>query len=79
MSIAQIMIALFAVIAMVSSVAAETPETRVNQILDRLTNANANRDHVMIVAHRVGRTANGERIVAENSLSALERAIDLGG
>ncbi|MGF1476375.1 MAG: hypothetical protein ACFB6S_12495 [Geminicoccaceae bacterium] len=27
-------------------------ETRVEQILDRLVNANANRDHVMVVAHR---------------------------
>ncbi len=52
--------------------------TRVEQILERLTNANANRDHVMVVAHRGSWWQGGEVVLAENSLSAIDRAVEIG-
>lgn len=53
-------------------------EPVVEQILDRLTNANQNRDHVMVVAHRGSWWKDGKIVLAENSLSAIDRAVSLG-
>lgn len=64
------------------AVAAASPlaaqEARVEQILDRLVNANANRDHVMVVAHRGSWWKDGEVVLAENSISAIDRAVEIG-
>lgn len=53
-------------------------QSRVDQILDRLINANENRDHVMVVAHRGSWWKDGVIVLAENSLSAIDRAVELG-
>lgn len=39
---------------------ANASTSKVDQIIDRLENANANRDHVLIVAHRGLWNKNGE-------------------
>lgn len=52
--------------------------TRADEILDRFINANAHRDHVMVVAHRGGGRSNDRADPAENSLSAIEHAIEIG-
>lgn len=53
-------------------------QSRVDQIIDRLTNANDNRDHVMVVAHRGSWWKDGRVELAENSLSAIDRAVEIG-
>lgn len=53
-------------------------EPLVDQILDRLIHANQNRDHVMVVAHRGSWWKDGKIVLAENSLSAIDRAVSLG-
>jgi glycerophosphoryl diester phosphodiesterase len=53
-------------------------EPLVEQILDRLINANQHRDHVMVVAHRGSWWKDGKIVLAENSLSAIDRAVSLG-
>jgi glycerophosphoryl diester phosphodiesterase len=52
--------------------------TRTSQILQRLNDANAWRNHVMVVAHRTGWKENGRMVRAENSLDAIRNAIALG-
>jgi glycerophosphoryl diester phosphodiesterase len=53
-------------------------QTRVEEIRDRLINANAHRDHVMVVAHRGSWWKDGKIVLAENSMSAIDRAAALG-
>ncbi|WAJ29770.1 glycerophosphodiester phosphodiesterase family protein [Antarcticirhabdus aurantiaca] len=57
---------------------ASAEETRSDAIVERFRDANAWRGHVMVVAHRGGWMEDGEIRLAENSLSALERAVELG-
>ena len=47
----------------------------VDQILERLNNANKNRDHVMIGAHRGLWRKEGYPIYAEGSLSSIEKTL----
>lgn len=68
---------------LLATVVAASTHTRcapshVSQILERVNNANEHRDHVMIVAHRGGWMVGGKIIIAENSIQAVERAIELG-
>lgn len=60
------------------SPAVHAAETRAEQILERFSNANQWRDHVMIVAHRSGGLQAGKTRYAENSLAALNAAIAAG-
>ncbi|WAJ31026.1 glycerophosphodiester phosphodiesterase family protein [Antarcticirhabdus aurantiaca] len=53
-------------------------ESRVDEILDRLRNANQHRDHVMVVAHRGSWWKDGEIVEAENSIASIERSVRLG-
>ena len=53
-------------------------ETRADEILTRLHDANRHRDHVMIVAHRGLWNRAGENIYPEGSLSSVQKAIGLG-
>lgn len=54
------------------------PLSRTDLILERFEHANSWRDHIMVVAHRAGVRENGKVVRAENSLGAIETAIDLG-
>ena len=54
------------------------PATRVDEIVERFVNANANRDHVMVVAHRGSWWDDGKIVLAENSISAIDRAVGIG-
>lgn len=65
-------------IAILVSLPAHAATMRADQILERFVNADQWRDNVMIVAHRGAAFANGEEVVAENSLAALDRAVSLG-
>lgn len=56
--------------------AAESPRTA--EILERLENANQWRDHVMVIAHRGGGLAENRTRFPENSIAAVENAIELG-
>ena len=47
-------------------------------IVERFVNANANRDHVMVVAHRGSWWDDGKIVLAENSISAIDRAVGIG-
>lgn len=58
--------------------AAEAQSSRVDQIRERLENANRWRDHVMVVAHRGGGLAEGRGLYPENSVAAVEAAVALG-
>jgi glycerophosphoryl diester phosphodiesterase len=58
--------------------AASADETRLAEIRERLQNANAWRDHVMVVAHRAGGLQKGKTLFPENSLAAARNAIELG-
>ncbi|TPV94905.1 MAG: glycerophosphodiester phosphodiesterase family protein [Myxococcales bacterium FL481] len=53
-------------------------DSRVDEIIYRLVHANANRDHVMVVAHRGSWWKDGKIVLAENSMSAIDRAVDIG-
>lgn len=57
---------------------AQAGDTRAASIIERFRHANEWRGHVMVVAHRGGWMENGEIRLAENSLSSLKRAIELG-
>ncbi|MEO1020311.1 MAG: glycerophosphodiester phosphodiesterase family protein [Pseudomonadota bacterium] len=50
----------------------------IEQITDRLRHANSNRDHIMVVAHRGSWQRGGKSVLAENSISAIDRAVGLG-
>lgn len=52
--------------------------SRTDAILDRFQHANQGRDHVMVVAHRGGVREGGKIVRAENSITAIEAAIELG-
>ncbi|KQS81052.1 glycerophosphodiester phosphodiesterase [Rhizobium sp. Leaf384] len=66
-------------VAIVATLPAQAVDnTRTDRILERLRNANAWRNHVMVVAHRTGWKENGRMIRAENSLDAVRNAIALG-
>ncbi len=60
------------------STPAWSQESRVDEILDRLRNANQHRDHVMVVAHRGSLWKDGEIVEAENSIASIERSVRLG-
>ncbi|ANW26269.1 hypothetical protein BA953_19070 [Vibrio coralliilyticus] len=66
------------VVASLVSLPSLANETHVDKIIERLENANDNRDHVMIVAHRGLWIKNGEPIYAEGSLTSINKAIELG-
>lgn len=51
---------------------------RMQQMLERLENANQWRDHVMIVAHRGGWKEGGQIRNAENSIAGVKNSIELG-
>ena len=70
----------FLVLAVLSALAGPAwgQESRVDEILDRLRNANQHRDHVMVVAHRGSWWKDGEIVEAENSIASIERAVRLG-
>jgi glycerophosphoryl diester phosphodiesterase len=69
----------FALVGVLSAVPATAGDvTRTSAILDRLENANAWRNHVMVVAHRTGWKENGRMVRAENSLDAIGNAVALG-
>jgi glycerophosphoryl diester phosphodiesterase len=60
------------------SASAAAEESRMQQIAERLENANQWRDHVMIVAHRGGGLAERATRFPENSIAAVKDAISLG-
>jgi glycerophosphoryl diester phosphodiesterase len=60
------------------SASAAAEGARMQQIIERLENANQWRDHVMIVAHRGGGLAEGATRFPENSIAAVKDAISLG-
>lgn len=53
-------------------------DARIEEIRERLTNANQWRDHVMVVAHRGGGLQAGKMLFPENSIAAVVDAIALG-
>lgn len=57
---------------------AAADSTRVEQIKERLENANLWRDHVMVVGHRGGGMDGWKSRFPENSVAAVENAITLG-
>lgn len=57
---------------------ADQDAQRAAAILDRFLHANQWRDHVLVVGHRAGVQENGQVVRAENSLAAIEAAVDLG-
>lgn len=76
MRVIRIAALLCGLVCLVAPAVAET--TRTDQILERLSNANSWRDHVMVVAHRAGGLADGKRRFAENSRAAVSEATRLG-
>ncbi len=54
------------------------PTNHAESILERLENANAHRDHVMVAAHRGLWNKDGQTIYPEASISSVRKAIDLG-
>lgn len=54
------------------------PADRADRIRERLADANAWRDHVMVVAHRGGGLAGGKRLYPENSRASVAAAIRAG-
>lgn len=62
----------------ISAGAVSASVLRADQILDRFRNANAWRDHVIVVAHRGAAFREGVEVVAENSIASLNRAVELG-
>lgn len=67
----------FALFITVTAVSA-TEQSCVDEILNRFINANANRDHIMVVAHRGSWWENGEIVLAENSISSIDRSVEIG-
>jgi len=66
------------VLAALTAEVAHAADTRVEQIRQRLENANQWRDHVMVVAHRGGGVAAGRSLYPENSVAAVRASIALG-
>lgn len=60
------------------STASHAEGSRVEQIRERLQNANRWRDHVMVVAHRGGGLADARMHFPENSIAAVEASIAAG-
>jgi len=65
-------------VAILGAPASRAEDGRAAAIVERFRDANAWRGHVMVAAHRGGWMEGGEIRLAENSLSSLQRAIDLG-
>ncbi|MFL0694230.1 MAG: glycerophosphodiester phosphodiesterase family protein [Agrobacterium tumefaciens] len=61
-----------------ASLAPIPPSNRAALIHERLTKANLNRDHVMVVAHRAGWKKEGVVVRAENSFAAIDHAVSTG-
>lgn len=61
-----------------SSFSSIAETAHVDKVIERLKNANDNRDHVMIVAHRGLWVKDGDPVYAEGSLTSIEKAIELG-
>ncbi|MBX9469415.1 MAG: glycerophosphodiester phosphodiesterase family protein [Rhizobium sp.] len=61
-----------------ASLAPIPPSNRAALIHERLTHANLNRDHVMVVAHRAGWKKDGVTVRAENSFAAIDHAVSTG-
>lgn len=61
-----------------ASLAPIPPSNRAALIHERLTEANLNRDHVMVVAHRAGWKKGGTTVRAENSFAAIDHAVSTG-
>jgi glycerophosphoryl diester phosphodiesterase len=61
-----------------AATAQATDRSRVDQIRERLENANLWRDHVMVVGHRGGGMDGWKSRYPENSIAAVENAIALG-
>jgi glycerophosphoryl diester phosphodiesterase len=61
-----------------ASLAPIPPSNRAALIHDRLTKANLNRDHVMVVAHRAGWKKEGVTVRTENSFAAIDHAVSIG-
>ncbi|HTV69399.1 MAG TPA: glycerophosphodiester phosphodiesterase family protein, partial [Rhizobiaceae bacterium] len=64
--------------AVIVSASAFAEEARVEEIRERLVNANQWRDHVMVVAHRGGGLQAGKTLFPENSIAAVVDAVELG-
>ncbi|PSW18207.1 glycerophosphodiester phosphodiesterase [Photobacterium sanctipauli] len=78
MKLKKLMSAAIISVATLSSFSSFADTAHVDKIIERLQNANDHRDHVMIVAHRGLWIKNGEPIYAEGSITAIEKAIELG-
>ncbi|TWG95408.1 glycerophosphoryl diester phosphodiesterase [Mesorhizobium sp. J18] len=63
-------------VSVASPTMAET--TRIAEIIERLENANQWRDHIMVIAHRGGGLTQNRARFPENSIAAVENAIELG-
>lgn len=61
-----------------ASAGAAAEPTRAEQIVERLTSANAWRGHVLVVAHRGGGLAQDKSLHPENSLASVQSAIEAG-
>ena len=61
-----------------ASLAPIPPSNRAALIHDRLVQANLNRDHIMVVAHRAGWKRDGLTVRAENSFAAIDHAASTG-
>jgi glycerophosphoryl diester phosphodiesterase len=61
-----------------ASLAPMAQSNRAALIHNRLLNANLNRDHVMVVAHRAGWKERGVAMRAENSFAAIDHAVSIG-
>lgn len=70
--------AAFGLLAAAQATALAAEAGRIDEIRERLENANRWRDHVMVVAHRGGGVAEGATLFPENSVAAVRNAIDLG-
>lgn len=70
--------ALFGLLAMANSAALAADTTRIDQIRERLENANRWRDHVMVVAHRGGGVEGQRMRYPENSIEAVTASIERG-
>ena len=70
--------ALLTSVAVLGSFSAYANATRVDQILERLNNANDHRDHVMIVAHRGLWNKEAKPAYPEQSIYSINRAIEAG-
>lgn len=61
-----------------TALSATAAPSHVDAILERLSNANQHRDHVMVAAHRGLWNKHGQTVYPEASVSSVRKAIELG-